>query len=187
MAWRSRDYVTGSPRVFVLEDWRPAHDRLGDRPDPLRRFAGDCASIVATVPGTRAIWDIHMDGNKLYLGRHGAGVSLLDISDPRSPRQVGFFNDGGKAYGASGAGDHLYVADLQDSVEVLNVREPGAPREIADQEGYAPHAAFFDGSHVYLADQDKGLVILEAHRERQSRLLAARWQASDSSSAQRTP
>jgi hypothetical protein len=71
------------------------------------------------------------------------------------------FSQGGEAWGASGDSTYLWIADLQEGVELYDVRDPGHPRLIARAENYAPHDITFDGQYAYLADQDKGLVILE--------------------------
>ena len=115
---------------------------------------------LATVPGTGTAWDVQILGSRLYLGRHGSGVSVLDLSLPREPRALGTFADGGEVYGVSGDSTRLFVADLQQGVELLDVSVPFTLRVAARLSGYAPHAVRLSGAHVYVADQDKGLVIL---------------------------
>ena len=116
---------------------------------------------VTTVGGTQGAKNMDIAGDLLYLGCHGNGARIVDISDPRSPRVLASFSQGGEAWGASGDSTYLWIADLQEGVELYDVRDPGHPRLIARAENYAPHDITFDGQYAYLADQDKGLVILE--------------------------
>ena len=116
---------------------------------------------VTTVPRTQGAKNMEIVGDRLYLGCHGNGARILDISDPRSPRILATLSPSGEAWGASGDNTHLWIADLQEGVELYDVRDPGQPRLIAQAENYAPHDITFAGGYAYLADQDKGLVILE--------------------------
>jgi hypothetical protein len=104
---------------------------------------------------------MEISGDRLYLGCHGNGARILDISDPRSPRVLATFSPSGEAWGASGDGTHLWIADLQEGVELYDVRDPARPQLIGRAENYAPHDITASGGYAYLADQDKGLVILE--------------------------
>lgn len=117
---------------------------------------------LATVPGTGTAWDMQLREGRLYLGRHGEGVSVLDLADPRAPQVLGTLSDGGEAYGVSGDSTRIFVADLQQGVELLDVSEPSNIRLAARLQGYAPHSVCLSGTHVYLADQDKGLVVFTA-------------------------
>ena len=116
---------------------------------------------VTTVDGTQGAKNMEIVGDLLFLGCHGNGARILDISDPRSPRVLASFSRTGEAWGASGDSAYLWIADLQEGVELYDVRDPGHPRLVARAEKYAPHDITFDRGYAYLADQDKGLVILE--------------------------
>lgn len=117
---------------------------------------------IATVPATAGAWVVDIVGDRLYLGRHGSGVSVLDIGDPRAPRVLGTYRDGGEAYGVSGDSARIFVADLQQGIEQLDATAPSQVRLATRLPGYAPHAIRLAGRHVYVADQDKGLVIVAA-------------------------
>jgi hypothetical protein len=127
---------------------------------------------IFTVPGTAGAWDVHLVRGRLYLGRHGAGVSVLDLADPRAPRVLGTVTDGGEAYGVSGDSARLFVADLQQGVKWFDVSAPPSIRLVTRLPGYAPHAIRLTGANVYVADQDKGLVVLEVGRATPGRTAA---------------
>ena len=115
---------------------------------------------VRTVGGTQGAKDAHIAGDLMYLACHGNGVRILDISEPLEPKTMASFNDGGEAWGAGAGGGLLWVGDLQEGIELHDVSDPSAPVLVADAPGYAPHDLFFDGEYAYLADQDRGFVIL---------------------------
>lgn len=127
---------------------------------------------LSTVPGTMGAWDVHIVRGRLYLGRHGFGVSVLDLGDPRAPRVLGTYQDGGEAYGVSGDSARVFVADLQQGIEQLDATAPSQLRLATRLPGYAPHAIRLAGAYVYVADQDKGLVVLEVGRATPGRTAA---------------
>lgn len=86
----------------------------------------------------------------------------MDISTPHSPSVLSqFLKPGGEAYGVTGNGTHLYVADLQQGVYLLNITDSRHPIELAHFSDVAPHDIFSDGNNIYLADQDRQLIIFE--------------------------
>jgi hypothetical protein len=100
----------------------------------------------------------------ILLGCHRYGVYIFDISTPHSPTQLGkYYKLGGEAYGVTGNTTHLYVADLQLGAYLLNITDPSNPTELVSYSNAAPHDIIFDGINVYLADQDKQLIILDEH------------------------
>lgn len=119
-------------------------------------------SIIRTIAGTQGAWDIHIHQNYLLLGCHGNGVKIMDISEPQLPIKLGqYLKPGGEAYGVTGNETHLYVADLQKGVYLLNITDPSNPTEVTQYRDAAPHGIFSDGKKIYLADQDRQLIILE--------------------------
>ena len=114
---------------------------------------------IRTVPGTTGIFDMASKADTLYLGCHGNGVKVLDISDKLNPEIIGSHNNGGEAYGIHIVDDYLLVADLQQGVEILDVSNPRTPTLLAAWTETHPHGISGDQQYVYLADQDDGLEI----------------------------
>jgi hypothetical protein len=117
--------------------------------------------IKMTVPRTQGAKDTHIVGDLLYLTCDGNGVRILDIADPLNPSTIASFSNGGDPWGVGGDSKYMWVGDLKKGIEMYDVSNPGSPVLIDQDSGYAPHDIFFDGQYAYLADQDRGFVILE--------------------------
>lgn len=116
-----------------------------------------------TVSATRGAKDAQVVNDWLYLGCAGNGVRILNIETPLFPYTVTSFNHGGEAWGIGGDSRFLWVGDLQEGIKIYTMSDPQALILIAQNENYAPHDLFFDGTYAYLADQDQGFVILQYH------------------------
>lgn len=116
---------------------------------------------VMTVPNSFGAKDAHIVGDYLYLACYQNGVRILDITDPLSPKTIASFNDGGEAWGVGGNTRTLWIGDLQQGVEIYDVSNPQSPVRTTDNPRFAPHDIFFDGQYAFLADQDRGFIILE--------------------------
>ena len=93
---------------------------------------------------------------------------MLDAADKLSPKVVGAFNDGGdgEALSVWGDGAFLYVSDNTDGVEVLDVRDPTAPREVAQYDrNETTHGLVVGKEYIYATIgggvRGWGLVVLE--------------------------
>ncbi len=119
---------------------------------------------IRTVSGTHGVIDLYIYEDLLFLGCHGNGVRILDISTPQSPIVLGqYYKTEGEAYGVTGNATHLYVADLQQGVYLLNITDPKRPIEIMHYSEAVPHDIFYDGKYIYLADQDTELNIFDSN------------------------
>ncbi len=116
---------------------------------------------ITTVSRTQGAKDAQIEGDLLFLACSGNGARVLDISNPRSPVTIASFNAGGEAWGVGGDSNYLWIGDLQEGIELYDVSNPPSPELIIQDPHYAPHDIFFDGDYAYLADQDRGFIILE--------------------------
>jgi hypothetical protein len=117
---------------------------------------------IKTLAGTKGASDVHVHDEYLYVGCHGAGIGIFNISDRKSPQRVGSFrdDDNGEALGVWGDGRRLYVAD-NFGIEVLDVTDPTDPYQIGEYSRVkGAHDLCVDGSFIYIADASRGLVVL---------------------------
>jgi hypothetical protein len=104
-----------------------------------------------------------MSGTLAYVADGEAGVRVIDVASPAAPREIGFVDTPGYAWGVFLAGSRLYVADGAAGLRILDVAEPAAAREVgshlpADGDVRGVHVA---GGRAYLAAGRAGLVVLD--------------------------
>ena len=71
---------------------------------------------------------VFVEGDYAYIG-NGAVMTILDISDPASPVQVGEIETPGVVRDIHVSHHHAFVADGQASLRVIDVRDPSRPVE----------------------------------------------------------
>ena len=118
---------------------------------------------IRTVFGTGGVIDSYIYENMLFLACHANGVKIFNITNPTLPVSLSSFpKTNGEAYAVTGNRTHLYVADLQLGVYLLNITDLFHPVEIIHNEYGHPHDITFDGEFIYLADQDRKFIILSS-------------------------
>ncbi len=76
-----------------------------------------------------------MSDNYAYLAAAGAGLRIINVSNPSSPREVGSYDTPDFAYEVAVVGSAAFVADGIGGMIVIDVSNPGAPRQIATLAG----------------------------------------------------
>ena len=89
----------------------------------------------------------------VYAANYEAGLRIIDISDPASPVEVGFFDTQGLAKGVDLVGNYAYVADDGQGLCIIDVSDPANPVQV----GFYESPGQANGVHVvgdfaYLAD-----------------------------------
>ena len=101
-----------------------------------------------------------MAGRYAYLAAGSPGLLVVDVSDPRSPRQVGQYDTPRSARTVRLSGSYAYVGDLK-WVRIFDVSEPSAPREVSSYKMPAEgHDLWVAGGTAYVAAYDAGLIVL---------------------------
>ena len=105
--------------------------------------------------------DILVVGNTAFFAVAESGLELIYVSDPRNPRLVSSLPWSGEAWGVCGYRNELWVADLHEGVKLFDIADSGNITRTGGASAYAPHDIFWADGYVFLADQDRGLVILK--------------------------
>jgi hypothetical protein len=103
-----------------------------------------------------------VQGNYAYVAADAAGLSIVDISNPEAPVEVGVYHTPGWAFGVAVSGDFAYLADYIYGLRIVNVADPTAPVEVGFY--YVPRRAAsiaISGNYAYLTCQDSGLLIVD--------------------------
>jgi hypothetical protein len=119
------------------------------------RYVGGC-----DLPGDA--WNVALSGNYAYIADDTSGLRVVDVSNPPSPAEVGYFDTPWNARGVALYSSYAFVADGGDGLWMINVADPAHPVQ----------AGFFDGTpglmedvavvwpYAYVADNYLGLRII---------------------------
>jgi hypothetical protein len=121
-------------------------------------------SLNVTKVGEMAYWNyayaVVVSGDYAYVADFSCGLRVINVSDPSSPFEVGYYLTPGAARDVAVSGDYAYMAD-DVGLRVVNVSDPSSPYEV----GYydTPHQALgvaVSGDYAYVADNDAGLRVV---------------------------
>jgi ethanolamine utilization microcompartment shell protein EutS len=89
----------------------------------------------------------------------GGGLTVIDVSAPSAPVEVGFL-DGGVGGGIAVAGGYAYLADWPPGLRVIDVGTPSAPVEVGFLDGVSGGIAVASG-YAYVAAWPAGLRVID--------------------------
>ena len=113
--------------------------------------------------GERAATAVATDGQLVYLARAGAGLAIVDVSEPAEPVEIGrraisdVAERGSGLTITRGPGDEVYaIVAAAARVEIVNVTEPAEPEVVAEimAEGAGSVSAFADDDRLYVVTVD---------------------------------
>jgi hypothetical protein len=90
------------------------------------------------------------------------GLRIIDISEPITPTQTGYYSITGECWTAAVSGNYAYVVAKYDGLHVLNVSNPANPREAGASHTtlMSPPGLAVSGAFAYVADGERGLGII---------------------------
>ncbi len=118
--------------------------------------------VGVTRPFPHFVQDVAVSGTLAYVAAGGAGLRVVDISNPAFPTEVGFWDSRGYAEGVAVAGKTAYLADGPYGLRVFDVSKPAQPAEIGS--AYPMNYAFkvvVEGRYAYIAAAGAGLLIAD--------------------------
>jgi len=104
--------------------------------------------------------DIAVSGNHAYIAAGGAGVYIVDISNPSCPTIIGSYDTQGYAEALAVSGSYVFVADGPGGLRIIDVTNPTNPVERSSV--YSLNYLFdvaIEGDSAYLAAAGAGLLI----------------------------
>jgi hypothetical protein len=139
-------YAGVGPRLVVLDISEPTELR----------------EVGVTRPFPYPVEDIAVNGTLAYVASGGAGMRVVDVSDPAHPVETGAFVSRGYASGVAVAGEIAYLADGPYGLRVIDVSKPAQPTEV----GFTFPAHFAlkvatDGRYAYIAAAGAGLLVAD--------------------------
>jgi hypothetical protein len=124
--------------------------------------AASLEEIGSTRPFPQFIEDIAVEGGRAYLAAGGAGLRIVDVSDPTRPVEIGVWDSSGYAEGVAVSGNVVYLADGPLGLRILDVSNPALPVELASV--YVTQnvrKVALAGGYAYLAAGGSGLLVVE--------------------------
>ena len=105
--------------------------------------------------------DVFVTNSYAYVAADGL-LSILNISDPSNPVQVGSYDTPGSTRGVYVSGNYAYVADSSSGLRVIDISTPASPSEVGyyDTPGSAV-GVFISGNYAYVADGVSGLRVID--------------------------
>lgn len=115
--------------------------------------------------------DYALSGRYAYLSVQFQGLRILDLADPSSPVPVGELRTS-RAVSVSAAGDLVCLAQGQNGVGIVDVRDPARPSLLGRFEGdFQCQCVLMQGSLCYAADASGVLRVLDVSQPEKARLL----------------
>jgi len=107
---------------------------------------------------------IDVDGNYLY-GLTDNEITIVDVSNPSSPSQVGIYTRGDRYFSSLVAsGDYCYIASGAHGLHIVNVATKSSPSfsgECYDADGGHAYSLCYENDYVYLADGYSCLEVID--------------------------
>ena len=116
--------------------------------------------VGATAPFPYFVEDIAIAGTRAYVAAGGAGLRVVDVSDPASPIELGAWDSPGYAEGVDVSGNTAYLADGPYGLRVVDVSNPASPTPLGS--AYDMNYAFevtVSGDYAYVAAAGAGLLV----------------------------
>jgi len=122
----------------------------------------DLREVGVTQPFPHFVEDVAVNGTLAYVAAGGAGLRVVDISNPALPTEVGAWDSRGYAQGVAVAGTVAYLADGPFGLRLVDVSKPSQPVEVGS--AYSMNYAFkvaVQGHHACIAAAGAGLLIAD--------------------------
>ena len=103
-------------------------------------------------------------GDNAFLINSENSLKVLAINDHERPQEIGEFNDGGRYYyhALGRRDDILYLADLEQGLELIDVSDPRSPRKILTVPGTeGSDSVFIERDILVLNFPEKGPVVFD--------------------------
>ncbi|MEA2070748.1 MAG: hypothetical protein U9O98_05595 [Asgard group archaeon] len=119
-----------------------------------------------------AIYDIQIRDNIAYLAHYTEGLVLLNISDLTAPEEISYFNDGGKTWRLFIKDSYAFVADREQGLEIIDIRNPEKLEKIGFTAG-TPMDVYVTNKFAYVAGgPSKGLQIYKIKDKKNPKKIA---------------
>ncbi|NPD89329.1 MAG: hypothetical protein HGN29_11435 [Asgard group archaeon] len=107
------------------------------------------------------IIDVEIAGNFAYIANF-TGVVVMDISNPLTATEVGFYETGFRVERLTLEGDYLFLGCLSQGFHIANVTDPLNPTHVSSYINLVNTLKItIDGDYAYVCDHSNGLQIFD--------------------------
>lgn len=117
--------------------------------------------IMGTYDTLSSAMGVFVSGGYACVADHGAGLQVIDVSDPQNPAFAGACETPGTATGVFVSGNYAYVADGASGLQVIDISNPQSPMLAGtDHTSGSAKNVFVSGGFAYVADYTSGLKVI---------------------------
>jgi hypothetical protein len=122
---------------------------------PLQAFNGDHENVeeISTLHYWWGVADVEISGSYIYLVTEGTGLSVIDISDPEQPEEIGFFGTPRWALDVSIVGNYAYLVDYYHGLMVLDISDPSNIYQVGDRLYFSECARIYASNNYLIIDE----------------------------------
>lgn len=120
------------------------------------RGIGRCETGEGRYFGVNCAYRVTVSGNVACVADGEAGLGLIDVSDPRQPRQIRSYDtsESGYAMGIAVVSNLCYVADTSTGFQVIDITDPTNPRRLwIDETANGVSTVVLVGNLAYVSGQ----------------------------------
>jgi hypothetical protein len=118
--------------------------------------------VGVSLPFPHYVESVTVSGTLAYVAAGGAGLRIVDISDPTNPVEIGAWDSPGYAEGVAVSGDFAYLADGPYGLWIVEVSDSADPTPVSA--AFKMNYAFdvtVSGDHAYIAAAGAGLLVAD--------------------------
>ena len=133
--------------VYVGEGFALTILDISNEQDPL--------IVGKTLPFPGIVRDVTVVGDYAYVANSWGGLRIINVADPTTPVEVGYYKTPSNANGVTVAGEYAYVADEENGLRIINVADPTTPIEVGFFNAQTPsytNGVTVAGDYAYIAD-----------------------------------
>ncbi|MGD2084953.1 MAG: hypothetical protein PVH61_02095 [Candidatus Aminicenantes bacterium] len=106
---------------------------------------------------------VHVRGQYAYLASQQGGLSIIDISKPSDPTEVGYCSSG--IYSdVKVRGDYAYLASKRGGLHVIDVSDPASPTLVGKGNNFLGAGVFLSENYAYVASDINGLQVFDVSK-----------------------
>ncbi|MBN1409089.1 MAG: tandem-95 repeat protein [Calditrichaceae bacterium] len=129
-------------------------------------------TLISGEPVKDGIQNLFLQGNKLYVANTWAGLQVLDVSDPKNPKEIGKYELTKRTRNVYVDGNYAFLSVEIEGVYILNIADPKNIRLVSKiipptQQAFWVIAQF---PNVYIAEGPQGISIYNIRQPDRPRL-----------------